>query len=136
VRTHAIAPGVTRLAATFRVPAGRSRWRVCFRVRGESARGPLAGHRPCDRRRPRYAGTAFSPPGLPGARRVARAERFLARRRGITAFALVDTQGRLHGAHVHRRFVTASVVKAILLVAYLRSHRRLARSARALLYPM
>ena len=34
--------------------------------------------------------------------------------------AVVDTEGRLSGAHLHDRFITGSVVKAMLLVAYLR----------------
>jgi hypothetical protein len=67
---------------------------------------------------------------------VSRAERFLAHRRGVKGFALVDTAGRLHGAHLHRRFVSASVVKAMLLVAYLRGHRTLRPHARALLWRM
>jgi hypothetical protein len=135
-RTRARRPGrgLTAAGVVLDAPAGRSHYVACL---------PLAAPRPPPRRarvrcpgRLRFLGSAYSPPGDPGALRVAAARRFLARRRGVTAFAILDTQGRLHGAHVHRRFVTASVVKAMLLVAYLRSHRVLRPSALRLLRPM
>jgi hypothetical protein len=71
---------------------------------------------------------------------VARATRYLAGRAGTTAFAVIDDGGKLSGAHLHRRFHSASVVKSMLLVAYLRmvakEHRRLDDADRGLLYPM
>ncbi|MEA2297619.1 MAG: hypothetical protein QOF77_555 [Solirubrobacteraceae bacterium] len=79
-------------------------------------------------------------PAYPGDRGVALAARFLAGRAGATAFAVVDDKGRLHGVRVHRRFNSASVVKAMLLVAYLErlaaQHRGLDPASRGLLYPM
>ena len=52
----------------------------------------------------------------------------------------MTSEGRLYGSHVHRRFVSASVVKAMLLVAYLRklhhAHRSLDAYSRSLLHPM
>jgi hypothetical protein len=53
---------------------------------------------------------------------------------------VVDTNGKTSGASSHRTFLTASVVKAMLLVAYLRMlhshHRGLSSSDRAILHPM
>jgi hypothetical protein len=75
---------------------------------------------------------------LPG--QVARAHAFAAGRAGVVSFAVVDTAGRLRCHGCHRRYVSASVVKAMVLVAYLRrlavEERALAASDRALLGPM
>lgn len=69
-----------------------------------------------------------------------RAERYIARRSGRKAFAIVDDDGRLKGFKLHSRFHSASVVKSMLLVAYLRKlareHRSLDKSSQGLLYPM
>ena len=61
-------------------------------------------------------------PAVPdsGARRAAFA--WAARRGGRVAVAVVDSRGHLYGFHAHEPFMGASVVKAMLLVAYLRSH--------------
>lgn len=79
-------------------------------------------------------------PAYPSARVVASAAAFLAQRAGITAFAVIDDKGALSGVRVHQRFFSASVVKAMLLVAYLRGlsaqNRGLDPTARGLLYPM
>ena len=79
-------------------------------------------------------------PTYPSLDRVLTAERYLARRAGETAFAVVDDRGRLAGRDVHRRFSSASVVKSMMLVAYLqmlaRQRRPLDGASRALLYPM
>jgi beta-lactamase class A len=71
------------------------------------------------------------------ARRVAVARRYAATRPGTIAFA-VRTPLRIHGDGVDRVFASASVVKAMLLVAYARGarDRRLTASERALLGPM
>ena len=80
------------------------------------------------------------PPVYPRAAQVAAAAGWLAGRAGRTAFALVDDRGRLGGVDVHGRFHSASVVKSMMLVAYLRMlaarHRGLGPGDRALLYPM
>jgi hypothetical protein len=76
----------------------------------------------------------------PSATRVSDAAEFLEGRAGVTAFAVLDSGGRLSGRNLHLRFHSASVVKSMLLVAYLRrlgaERRGLSRRAKALLYPM
>lgn len=76
------------------------------------------------------------PPAYPGTGSVEAARRFLSHRSGYTAFAVVNNRGQLRGAHVRRHFVTASVVKAMLLVAFLRHTHHLGPGERALLGPM
>jgi hypothetical protein len=76
----------------------------------------------------------------PSPERVQAAAEYLRRRAGVTSFAVVNSEGVLAGANIHERFHSASVVKSMLLVAYLRKlayeHRRLSRAVEALLYPM
>jgi hypothetical protein len=119
--------------------AGGFAYRVCLRAAQTGALARPDGSRGC------AGGLAVSghgraPSGVPDRAHVRRAAAFLAHRRGRTAFAVVDSQGRLSGAHLHRRFVSASVVKAMLLVSYLRGlgarHRGLDGGSRSLLYPM
>ena len=70
-------------------------------------------------------------------RRVASARRYAATRPGEIAFA-VRTPTRIHGVGIDRVFVSTSVVKAMLLVAYTRGarDRPLRADERALLAPM
>jgi hypothetical protein len=49
---------------------------------------------------------------------------------------VVDSSGHLHGYDADVQFVSASVVKAMLLVAYLRTYSSLSASARAMLTNM
>jgi hypothetical protein len=81
-----------------------------------------------------------APFGYPHRKSIERARHYLADRAGVKSFALVTTEGRLYGANVHRLFVSASVVKAMLLVAYLRKlhheRRDLDSYSRSLLHPM
>jgi hypothetical protein len=51
--------------------------------------------------------------------RIARAVRFARSREGIVSFTVVDTRGRRHGFYGDRQFISASVVKAMLMVSYL-----------------
>jgi len=69
---------------------------------------------------------------------VAEARRFAATRPGIVAFALVTEDGKLHGRNADTQFRSASVAKAMLLVAVLRraAARSLSAHERALLHPM
>jgi D-alanyl-D-alanine dipeptidase len=81
--------------------------------------GPPAVERSAERlaaseARPR--GAAAFPP-----RARVRAARDWIRGRTGASFALIDTRGRVYGWAPRRRYVTASVVKAMMLVAYLRS---------------
>jgi len=59
---------------------------------------------------------------VPKASDIARAVAWLKTRSGYVGFAVIDSEGHLHGWHADQQFVTASVVKAMMLVAYLRSH--------------
>jgi hypothetical protein len=148
--------GTTRLVAVFAVPSpGRFRFFECFSAPTRAAVGPAAPPR-CPHRSFRaralrhfrgsvnsstdYVGLGKAPAGFPSARRIASARAWLAHRAGITAFAVVDTEGRISGVNIHRRYVSASVVKAMLLVAYLdelaASHRGLDSWSQSELYPM
>jgi hypothetical protein len=76
----------------------------------------------------------------PSAEAVAAAARYLEGRAGLTSFAVEDSSGRLAGLRVREHFVTASVVKVMMLVAYLRMldsrHSGLGPADTSLLYPM
>ena len=83
------------------------------------------------------AGTAFAdrqtlpehgierPPTPPAPAAVRQAERYARDRAGLVSFAGIDDRGRTYGLHLDRPYVSASVVKALLLAAEL---RRLARA--------
>jgi len=73
---------------------------------------------------------------VPAHAAVQRAERWLATRAGVTGFAVVDSRGRLYGRASDRQFVSASVIKAMLLVQYLRTHRAVDPWTRRLLASM
>ncbi|HEX3278203.1 MAG TPA: serine hydrolase [Thermoleophilaceae bacterium] len=77
------------------------------------------------------------PPAFPSIRRVRAVRRYI-RGRAVSSFALIDTHGRFYGFAPHRRYVTASVVKAMILVARLRQigNRMPSASDRAVLDPM
>jgi hypothetical protein len=76
----------------------------------------------------------------PSSRDVIAAARYLSQRAGRDAFAVVDDRGRLAGVDIHRRVHSASVVKSMLLVAYLKmlaqERRQLDAASQSLLYPM
>ena len=57
---------------------------------------------------------------VPDEARVRRARRWLAGRRGKTAFAVLDEHGALRGLRTRTRFPCASLTKAMVLVAFLR----------------
>jgi beta-lactamase class A len=76
----------------------------------------------------------------PWPQRVAAAERYADTRAGEVSFAAVDESERLRGRHEDRLHHSASVVKVMFLVAYLRRqgvrHDRLTTGERRLLGPM
>jgi hypothetical protein len=76
------------------------------------------------------------PRRVPTAASWRRAVAYLKARDCVAALAVVDTRGRLRGYRADVGFTSASVVKAMLLVQYLRSHRVLAPGARATLKRM
>lgn len=80
---------------------------------------------------------AVTTAAFPSTRHVRSVRRYI-RGRAIASFALIDTHGHLHGFAPHRRYVTASVVKAMILVARLRQlgNRMPSSSDRAVLDPM
>lgn len=146
-RTREPRPGVTRMTAVVRLPrAGPFRFAACFGAPRQAAFGLAGSHGPCGRREFRgrqsspYVGAGVAPSGYPGRRSIRAASRYLGHRGGYTSFAVIDSEGRIGGRHLHRTFVSASVVKAMLLVADLRKladrHRGLGAGRRALLGAM
>ena len=73
---------------------------------------------------------------VPSSDGLLRAFAWAADRGGRVCVAVVDSRGSLHGFHPWRSFTSASVVKAMLLVAYLRSHPAPSAGARETLRRM
>jgi D-alanyl-D-alanine dipeptidase len=65
------------------------------------------------------AATPAADSAFPGKRSIRAAEAFVSKR-ATSSFALIDSGGRLHGHAIHRRYASGSIVKVMLLVAYLR----------------
>jgi beta-lactamase class A len=86
----------------------------------------------------RSSGRAAPPENPEWAERVEDARQFAASRRGDVGFAVVDEHGELHGHNAAGHFESASVVKVMLMVAYLREarNRGLDDHDRNLLAPM
>jgi hypothetical protein len=88
------------------------------------------------------AAQAQEEPGsvVPSLEQIALTKKYFKTRKGRRAFAVVGTDGTLSGQKVHTRFVSASVIKAMLLVEYLRvldrAHRSLSQADRNILGPM
>lgn len=67
--------------------------------------------------------TQRAPAGVvPTAAGIRKAEAWLAQRTGFLSMAVIDSSGHLHGWNDTRLFISASVPKAMMMVAYLRSH--------------
>jgi zinc D-Ala-D-Ala dipeptidase len=62
---------------------------------------------------------AQQPTAFPAKKSIRAAKAFISRR-ATSSFALIDSQGRLHGFQARRRYASGSIVKVMLLVAYLR----------------
>ena len=145
---------LTTLGATFPVAGGKFRFLECFVAPNQEAMGPAGAHPKCHTGNfssktagkgkqlsaTFFGGSGSAPFGFPYPNRVSSARRYAARRSGIVSFAVVDSEGRLSGLAIHRTYVSASVVKAMLLTAYLRKlaaeHRGLDSGSRSILYPM
>jgi hypothetical protein len=150
--TRELAAGVTYASAIVNPPAKRFVYRVCLNPSWERAMAPPAAHGPCPQHDFRargattrgfeYQGEGRGTPlgAYPSADAIAAARRFLESRVGRTSFAVVDSTGRLDGLRVREHFETASIVKVMMLVAYLRMldarHRDLGQDDTSLLYPM
>ncbi len=84
------------------------------------------------------AGTAAA--ALSWDEKVERARAWADTRQGTVYFAVTDLGGRIHGSNAHRVAPSASVLKAMLLVAYLRRdsvrQRELTSDDKSLLRPM
>ena len=79
-------------------------------------------------------------PPFPSAGAIASASAFLQGRAGRTSLAVVDSAGRLSGVRMRSHFRSASVVKVMMLTAYLQMlsahHRPVSSYDNSLLYPM
>ena len=76
------------------------------------------------------------PPAFPGAPAVAAALRWARARTCRVGVAIMDSRGRLQGYHDQIQFQSASLSKAMLLVAYLRRHPQPGEDARETLTAM
>jgi hypothetical protein len=151
-RALELAPGTLAASAIVEPPAANFAWRVCVAARWEVNRRPVSSARPgCPRRDftlPRaqapleYEGRAggVPRPAEPSPGAIAAAASFLKGRGGRTAFAVMDSHGHIGGLRVHEHFPSASVVKVMMLTAYLQRlaahHLGLRRRDDRLLYPM
>jgi hypothetical protein len=137
--TKKVSRHVAILRTTIALPAGHFRWRACFHAPGD--RALLNPRRPPGCTGRGFHGSGYLPNGYPGPAAVGRAAGYLGGRAGRTAFAVVDSEGRMSGVHEHWTFVSASVVKAMLLVAYLRrldarGQHNIDSFSNSFLYPM
>jgi Beta-lactamase enzyme family len=146
-----LAGGVTYASATIDPPSKRFIYRVCLNPSWEDAMGTPTSHHECPQRdftsvsvvrgvEYQAEGRGIPIPVYPASTAIATATRFLDTRAGRTSFAVVDSQGRLSGVRLREHFQTASVVKVMMLVAYLQMlnarHRGLSAADTSLLYPM
>jgi beta-lactamase class A len=110
----------------------RTRLAVClvaFAVSAPTLGAPISSAKP-----------GATPHTFPWHQRVREATRFLRSRTGSASFAVIDERQRIHGYRREVQYSSASLVKAMLLVAYLDQsdvrHRRLRAADRRLLGPM
>lgn len=90
---------------------------------------------------PAAAGSAAAPPAeFPWGERLKDAKSFAAGRAGKVSIGIVDPDGRFHGYRANRQYNSASTVKVMLMVAYLRqgdnNDEPLTSSDKRLLGPM
>jgi hypothetical protein len=150
--TRELALDTTYASATVDPSSSRFSYRVCVNPSWEHAMGAPAAHHACPQRdfsasREKSAGFEYEGegrgtplPAYPSADAIAAARSFLDARAGRTSFAVVDSHGQLDGIRLREHFQTASVVKVMMLVAYLQmrhaQHRGLSAADTSLLYPM
>jgi hypothetical protein len=141
-------PDLTYAEIVVEPPARHFVYRVCLNAPWEASMGPHKAHTPCPGRfqpATRASGQEGETRGTPlpadppdGA--LSSAASFLDSRAGATSFAVIDNKGSLSGTRVHEHFRSASVVKVMMLIAYLQrlaaGHRGVGPSDNALLYPM
>lgn len=127
-----IAHTVTRADGSYRFARVRPEGTTRYRVRPVTFSGALS--------RSVTLNVDIPVPLFPASQGVIAAAHYLARRAGSKSFAVVDNKGKLSGTDIHARFHSASVVKSMLLVAYLQTlaaeHRGLDGPSQGLLYPM
>ncbi len=138
-RAERLSRYVVKLATAVTLPAGKFFWRVCLRAPLDGALLNLSRPPGCAGRG--YHGAGKLPSGYPSPAAIARATAYLRGRIGRTGFAVVDSEGRLSGVNLHQTWVSASVVKAMLLVAYLRRLNAMGQhyidgASNSFLYPM
>lgn len=138
-RAHRLSQTKLVLVKTVGLPAGFYKWRACFHAHGVRAIDDPRRAPGCTGQG--FRGNASLPAGFPSAAAIVRADSYLASRGGHTAIAVVDTEGRMHGVRTNDQFITGSVVKAMLLVAYVRrldamGQHSVDSSSNNILYPM
>ncbi|MEA2158383.1 MAG: hypothetical protein QOD66_763 [Solirubrobacteraceae bacterium] len=138
-RARPLGPNIAVLRTQIALPAGRFRFRACFGPQNARALADPVRVPGCSGLG--YQGSGSLRVGFPGPAAIANAAGYLLQRGGRKAFAVVDSEGRLSGVHVHWTFPTASVVKAMLLVAYLRrldarGQHQVDAYSNSFLYPM
>jgi hypothetical protein len=138
-RTRKLSPTLTSLYTTVALPAGHFQWRACFHATGDQAL--VNKQKPPGCRGRGYQGQGNLPFGYPSLAAIHRAENYLGSRGGHTALAVVTTEGREYGVRIHDRFITGSLVKAMLMVAYLRRLDAMGQhtvdpTSNSILYPM
>jgi len=150
--THELSPGLTYASAIIDPPYRRFAYRVCLSP-GPKTNARIAAPASCPRHdytahhapsalelEYQGEGRGIPEPAYPSSNAIASADEYLNARAGRTSFAVVNSLGQLSGAHIDEHFETASVVKVMMLTAYLQMlsahHRGLDGADNALLYPM
>ena len=131
--TRELAPGVTYASAVVDPPARRFSFSVCVNPTWEHAMGPRSSHGRCPRgplheRQRRAALPLPAYPSAGGDRRGGAVPR--RREPGGRSFAVVDSVGHVGGLRLHEHFESASVVKVMMLTAYLQMIAAAAPQAR------
>jgi len=125
-------------AGVYRVAADETRAARCTRRVHVFSRGWTEVHVSVSPRRRCTMTRRARRARYPARGRIRAARRYLSHRGGTNSWSLIDSWGRTHGFEPHRVYVSASLVKAMLLTAYLRGigNRMPDGSERALLGPM